>query len=494
MYVPRGCAEAKCLLDKALEDNTPILVYFDPDVDGLIAGYFVCKYLSTRGIPYEYYLNENRTHGFHIDVEKVKGYLVILVDAAIEDMESIVNTGVKIINIDHHEIPDEELRVFTSDSGELLAVTINNQYCFEPEEQKFQSGAGMVYHVLNYFTKGVDGDEELCSFNTEENIALVGITLISDDREIENTLARNFLKVTYVSRAPYIKYLIDSTCAQKDFGFGVVCMDMNYISYTLAPRLNALLRLNLGNEALDFMLNGKGSNVDFTFLRNKQNEIIDIMLKNLKIVESSHLVVGFLDYDAFKYLEDGFLLSNFIGVVASRVLTQHGKTTFLFLRDGNTLSRGSVRGKKDGIDYRGIFSDNGVDCKGHKGACGVRSIKGNDLRNLDLQAISEAIKDIEEKTDVLENRVIEVKNLNLWATLDNKAVALNNIYSRDAYKIFLKYTGKNWEKQKRGKMYEFVIDGIKVKCFQDTLSPENAYIMPSIERGYILYYMKAIEK
>ena len=26
-----------------------ILVYFDPDIDGLIAGFFVCRYLSMKG-------------------------------------------------------------------------------------------------------------------------------------------------------------------------------------------------------------------------------------------------------------------------------------------------------------------------------------------------------------------------------------------------------------------------------------------------------------
>ena len=42
----------------------PVLVYFDPDVDGLIAGYLAVRFFSKLGFPIRTHINSNREHGF----------------------------------------------------------------------------------------------------------------------------------------------------------------------------------------------------------------------------------------------------------------------------------------------------------------------------------------------------------------------------------------------------------------------------------------------
>ena len=68
------------------EDRPPVLVYGDPDIDGLVSMreflLFLEKELEDESIPY--YVNNNRSHGFFIPPEKLRGYYVFCVDFSIE--------------------------------------------------------------------------------------------------------------------------------------------------------------------------------------------------------------------------------------------------------------------------------------------------------------------------------------------------------------------------------------------------------------------------
>lgn len=477
MHIPRGVDVAQKIIDRGIEQGRKFLVYFDPDIDGLIAGYFPCVYLAKRGIEYSYYINSNRAHGFKIeDIERLKGYTIIAVDFLMkrEEIEKLVNNDVEIVNIDHHDNGYSEMV-----NIEGKGVIINNQYLFEPEEQRFQSGAGMVFYVLSAIDK---------SFITEENISLVGITLLSDIRPIESKEARDFLTVTYASKSPMIEYLISITKSQKDYGFGEIRMDMNYIEYTFSPKFNALFRLNMGYEAIDALLKRNGKDIDFDGYRELQNNVITKVIENLKGVEGKDIIVKFVDEEDIDI--SNIEISNFIGVACSRVLAS-GKTTFLFVREGGKIKRGSVRGKKDGVDYLSIFRSFGCKCEGHKNAFGVLEC---DLKTFDLNKLDAVIREEESKIDEYKNRIINISNLNMWSQMNNKAVAMHNVFVRSMFRVYLKYTGK-YEKKvygTKGKAWGYIINGIEVKCFDADLNPDNGYIMPFIDRGYVSYYLRKL--
>ena len=177
-----GVNEAKILFEKY--KDRPILVYGDPDADGLFAMLLVCQYLEMKGLTYSYYVNENRQHGFFLNPEKVKGYLVIAVDFdLIEELDDVINSGAVVICFDHHDICEEPVIRYKDD--ELVAVVVNNQYPFEPADNRYLSGAGVTYESLCTITP---------EFKSKEREALVGITLLSDICPIENEKARRYLK------------------------------------------------------------------------------------------------------------------------------------------------------------------------------------------------------------------------------------------------------------------------------------------------------------
>ena len=242
----RGADRFKHILEKYID--RPILLYGDPDADGLISLRFMCEFCNMLGLSYTYYVNEHRYHGFELSLKDLRGYLVIASDFAITqaEVEAMIANDIVLLSTDHHEIQAEFIDII----GETAeGIVINNQYPFESEEDRYQSGAGVFYELI-------------CSlypeFKSKERDALVGLTLLSDMRPIENNKAKRYLRsaYSYDSSVGFIGYLVAS-CQSSDYDFGQPKFDRNFIDYNISPTINALLRANKTQECIDFIL-GKG--------------------------------------------------------------------------------------------------------------------------------------------------------------------------------------------------------------------------------------------
>ena len=129
-HIWRGIDVVKKLLDGY---NENILVYFDPDVDGMISGYFICKFLSGKGKRYSWYVNSNRSHDWSIPIEKIKGYNIVAVDFMInrETVKSLVYADCNLVSIDHHINQPAQIRI---NHGGKTGIVINNQYAFAKQK------------------------------------------------------------------------------------------------------------------------------------------------------------------------------------------------------------------------------------------------------------------------------------------------------------------------------------------------------------------------
>ena len=109
----KGTDYAKKYFEKLKEKQNRVLVYFDPDIDGLISRFLVCRYLNRLGIGFSWKLNSNREHGFKIPYEKLKDLDIIAVDFQISEAEvkNILQTGCNILNMDHHENGDKFIAI-----------------------------------------------------------------------------------------------------------------------------------------------------------------------------------------------------------------------------------------------------------------------------------------------------------------------------------------------------------------------------------------------
>ena len=103
-YSPKGMDAGYWILKRELDKgkDAKILVYYDPDIDGLFAGLLVEQYLEklgVRGPNYKYFLNSDRQHGFKLTdnlLAQLKGYTIVAVDFSItkEEFDRILKAGI----------------------------------------------------------------------------------------------------------------------------------------------------------------------------------------------------------------------------------------------------------------------------------------------------------------------------------------------------------------------------------------------------------------
>lgn len=485
MYQPRGNSRVSTILQKTTPE-TVFVIYYDPDIDGVVSGELVRRLLHTFGRPYMYYINENRSHGLKMtddQIEALRGKVLILVDASMsrDELEMLTARGVDVINIDHHHLEYQELVYVKNDVTGCEGVIINNQYPFEPEEYRFLSGAGVVYYTFNTIFPNFFGVEEK---------ALVGLSLLSDIRPLESAVARDFLHTTYNCKTDFINYLVDITKGDFDFGFGIQTFDRNFIDYTFSPKINALFRLNKGYDAIELFQGHFTNGSDLDIYRNIQNAIVNTIIDNLQGEELSNLVYKYVPSNL--PISYNYEITNFIGLACSRV-KNFGKTTFLFVMEDGKVKRGSVRGLCDDVDYLHIFREHGFKAEGHKNAFGVLEV---DFDNVDLNALNNALAEAEfgYAERKYAGRILEVNNLAFFLRSKNAELADWNNYVRDSARYYLKYTGSNAEEIGRGKSGKYVdyeIDGIKVRSFEPDVPLDRALILPIKERGaYINFFLR----
>lgn len=530
-FIPKGSDIAFHLLNNELKKGRDgkIFVYFDPDIDGLMSGLLVEQYLEKMGIlgkNYRFYLNDNRAHGFKLtdeQLKKLEGYTIVAVDFSVEkkDFDRILKAGINLIVIDHHEIDTRHYTksnvdyVFSKCSSKgTYGVILNNQYAKENPRFRFLSGAGMVYYFLKYVS------QHTIVPLYPDAAAMVGISLLSDIREIENPEARSFLRYTFALESDWLKFLQwivsgESKSSQRFNPFGVPCMNRDLIDFTISPVINALLRANKGYEALDILrgvthvVNDMRYGDKVLIFREIQKKIIAAIMEEVKNAENTpgnltrsldNMKVCCLPSDFAPY--ENYSITNYIGVACSKIKDED-KTGAIFVidKETNLVIRGSVRGGRDGVDYLEIFQRNGVPSAGHKNAFGILEC---DVTKIDFDKIDKDIGLAEEeyfKNHKNTRSVLEVSNLGIFLKSPiAKAICRYNELSRDNYRIYIKVKGdfsdKDIERVKHEKVSDkfikYYIDGVPVSCFDPSLDITDSLIIIGTENNrYIKCTLRA---
>lgn len=486
----RGIDVAERIMKNATSGK--IMVYFDPDWDGLVAGLFICKVLAKHGKRFTWFVNSNRQHGFKLSIadlqrltrqKDVSGWTVMNGDFSVsrEKVRELVSAGVSIMSLDHHEVDEKELihehelQLDDGVYGGAEGIVCNNQYWFEDQTNLYQSGAGVAFEVLREFEPWLDN---------LENRALVGITLLTDIRDIDSGRAMQYLHDLYHHPyEKYIKYLIDQTRGVYDYGFGVPSLGRNYVDFNLGPKLNSMFRFNHQDRAIEFIL-GQGYPSDVNYQKTQQDFVAKLK-DEAKIMEFEHLVV--LEIDAFPFSDQQqSYLSNFVGLLASRFVGD-GKSCIAYCIDidGN-LERASFRGYVQTAPYRERLQEifNG---QGHSGAFGI---PGLEITEGMWERANEICGDAEADT-VVNEYYAEVHDLDAFLRSPNAILADANQYRKGPDKIYLKYTGAHIEDIRVVEKIQIrSINGHEVKSFNGTLNPKEDLILPILERGAVQFYLE----
>ena len=468
-----GQSIANDILDSLEGSNRPVLVYGDPDIDGLVVVKFYTDFLKERGIPYKVRVNRNRQHGWLVPTDMYEGYCILSGDFQVskELFCEVVDSDCVWLCTDHHADNLEGEDYFSYEGS----VMINPLYSNQGDEEHFQSGAGVVLDVLSHYDP---------NFLTEERKALVGLTLLSDVRPIDNNAdAKALLEClyNYPCDEGYFKRLISSVYSfSKDFGFGRVELSRNFVDYKLNPFINAMLRFDALDDAVNFVCDGICPPHDYLSMHKR-------------LVRDSlgwGLVARFGDLTC-KFYRESFVppqyqtcFGNFIGYLANKC---EGSCLSILLDSDGKVLRASFRGKTSGA-YR-TDDIEGLQCLGHSSAFGVKFDEG--VLDTDL------IKKFAERVTQIDSAEVEESYSNVEVVYDLKDWVLHGGMDKAKTndfthynKLKLRYKGNSWRVVKRTpKIAIFDVDGLEVKSFTGG-SPDTRLISPVYDRKAIQFILE----
>lgn len=211
-----------------IEDNAEFVILVDADVDGFTSSYIIYKYLLNLGVKVRvvhHKINKESVLTEELVKEFKEGEVVIIPDAGSSDydvLEELCLTN-KIFIIDHHDIQDEE-RLYKINN----VICVNNQSSKNVNSNPHLTGVGMSYRLL----QGLD--YTLNKKLADEHLFEVATGQVADVCNLVDNETRNLvMQGLKCEPCRLFKTILGSKkiILPKD------------ISYELAPRLNALIRI-----------------------------------------------------------------------------------------------------------------------------------------------------------------------------------------------------------------------------------------------------------
>lgn len=358
------------LIDQAIESESKIAIYGDYDADGVTSTSIMKLTLQKLGAKPIFYVPDRFKDGYGPNLERYKFLadqgidLLITVDNGVSGKDQIKylkDRGVKVIVTDHHDLPDE-----LPEADAIVHPSIPGAEYSCP----YLSGAGVAFKIADALL----GDEALELID----IAAIGtvadsVALKGENRVIVAEGLRQMKKNHHVGLEALIKKckLKVNDITEEDIGF------------KLAPRINALGRLENASSGVELLTTG-----DASFAKEIVDETEDINSRRQELVSSA-----FADaQDQIKAQADHGIIvlkgngwhQGILGIVASKTMDQVNKPVLATQFDENSgVMKGSGR-SPEGFNlftamnkHRDLFTAFG----GHAQACGF-SIEESQLDEL----------------------------------------------------------------------------------------------------------------
>lgn len=332
-YLLNDMDKAVVLIKHSIDSKKKIIIYGDYDADGITSTSLLLRCLKTIGGDAGYYIPNRLGQGYGLNIQAVNEIisngagLIITVDcgiSAINEVQFCREHGTDIIITDHHEcnniLPD--------------AIIINPKRRDSLYPFKELAGAGVAFKLVQAM-KNIYNE-----INLYDYLDLAAIGTIADVVPIINEnriLAKCGLESMKSTRNYGIRALFNAANIELSTVTG------GEISYAIAPRINAVGRIDTPNIGVDLFTCDNAA--DAEKLSNNLNDAN----KRRQAIEEQILI------DAEKKLSERDMNSDFaivlqsenwhigvVGIVASRLVEKYNKPVVLLCREGN-ICRGSAR-------------------------------------------------------------------------------------------------------------------------------------------------------
>jgi single-stranded-DNA-specific exonuclease len=428
-----GLEEAHVIIEDAIIMGEKFLVLADVDVDGASAGAIMTRYLRARGADVKCVINQGKEHGAeHFDLKLLDDISVmIIVDSINNDPEiyrKITDTGTKLCVFDHH-IP--ERRLLESDVPFILISSAN----YYPNKELSGAGVALKYVLFADYSN-------LTSYADDLGLWLYGaLGLVADMCSMEATENRYIVyKGLSYYKNPMIKRVV-----------GNYTFDSTSISFSIAPLVNAGMRVNQNELAMNLFLEDDEDEItevvnNLKQCRELQNAIVESLMEDL-LPQASRQE----DNKCMFFMLPSDIDAEVTGLLANKLLAIYQRPLFV-LRDRIEIDDDT--GEIIKHEYSGSMRAMGVDSfkeyvestgygwiAGHENASGC-GFSVDEFEEFKV-AIEDALKDVEFSICVEADIELEPSQIN--DALIKQFVAFNKISGADCPPIKILVRTNNYE-------------------------------------------------
>ncbi len=323
-------------LARAIRAGETILVHGDYDVDGMCSTTLMTRAIRSLGGLAVPFIPDRRTDGYDLGPAGVRAALdakagvVLTCDCGTSALDAALDlraAGIDLIVSDHH-LPGGPL-------PEAFAV-LNPRRADDESPDKDLAAVGVAFKLALALVRELHGNENVV-LNSLDLVALATVADVAPLRGENRIFVRRGLALLGESKCVGLRSLIRSAGLEgKEITAGRV-------GYILAPRLNALGRLDRAMRGVELLLaEREGDALTLARLCEEKNRERQDM--DRRILDEAMQRVERLDLDATWgiVLSDANWHSGVIGIVASRIVEQTARPVFLIaVQDG--VGKGSGR-------------------------------------------------------------------------------------------------------------------------------------------------------
>lgn len=363
----------------AIENGQNILIYGDYDADGMTASSVMKSALDELGAEVQVYLPNRFTDGYGPNLDVYKYFiqnedidLIITVDNGVAGHEAIAyaqSQNVDVIVTDHHSMP------------EVLPEAFAIVHPEHPESNypfKYLAGVGVAFKVATALLDYIPSDMlDLVAIGT-----IADMVSLTDENRI---LVSHGLKVlANTERAGLMELMrLSGTDFEK--------VNEETVGFQIAPRLNALGRLDDPNPAIE-LLTGWDEEVvsEIAQMIDEKNSERKVIVENI-----FNQALTMITDEPVQILYHKDWHKGVLGIVAGRLLEQFHKTIIMLAEE-----EGILRGSARSIENFNIFEAlNGhrelfIAFGGHKQAAGMTFALEN------VEAIKQVMLDFIQDNDI----------------------------------------------------------------------------------------------
>ena len=459
-YLLHDMDKAVNRIRRAIEQGEFILVYGDYDADGMTSASILKETLEQLGAECLVYLPNRFTDGYGPNASVYKYFieqhgisLIVTVDNGVAGHEAIdlaQSMGVDVIVTDHHSLPE----VLPDAHAIVHPEHPESDYPF-----KHLAGCGVAFKLA-------------CALLEEVQVELLDLVAIGTIADMVSLTDENRIMVQYGLEVLRNTQRIGLQELFEIAGISSGDVTEETVGFQLAPRLNALGRLDDPNPAIDLLTGFDDEEVrDIALMIQDKNEerkeIVQAIYEEAKSLVDPNKSVQVLAKEGWN--------PGVLGIVAGRLLEELGQTVIILnIEDGR--AKGSARSIEavdifEALDpHRELFIAFG----GHAGAAGMT------LEVDKLETLSELLEAYitEKGLDVATKN-----NLRLDEDLDLEALTIETVKNFERLAPF----GMDHQKP------VFYIRNFQVENTR-TMGAENAHLKLKISKGSANFEVVAFGK